>query len=186
MTEPPFTERRQHDRRASDRRGELLQRLATVFLGMTLAAVILTGVLVLVRDDDVDKASTASKAALEQTDRLSRRTRGLAEKTRLASLASCRRGNETRPETIRTYLAIAEGNRSRAAAWAAIAAAFPPTAAVVSGQEDANLSEARALEASVRRIVEAQQEVSRHPRSPNPVKASKVDCISQFGRNASG
>lgn len=105
----------------------------------------------------------------------------ISEQTAKASLTSCQRGNVTRPQTIQTDLDIAQGNRDRAAAWLAIAKAFPPTAEVAMQQHDANIGEATRLHHDAAVIANAQRPVAKFPKAKSLTKRSIVDCHEQFG-----
>lgn len=105
-----------------------------------------------------------------------KRIEALAHANTRAQLDTCVRGNVTRPETIRVYLGIAQGNEARAAAWREIAVAFPPTAMVVQDQIAANEAEAGVLEALAIRLSDAQQQVARFPDAEGLARRAIVDC----------
>lgn len=112
-----------------------------------------------------------------------------------ASLEQCRRGNVSRPQQVRVYEAISEGNKRRAygefksvKAWKATAAAFPTTADVAAlhvevaqTKRRAALDEAEVLHRAAVTIVGAQREVAKYPGAKSLAKRSIVDCEGQFG-----
>lgn len=119
----------------------------------------------------------------------------LIRETSHASLEQCRRGNVSRPQQVRVYEAISDGNKSRAVgefrsveAWQATAASFPAVSEVAAmhitvaqAKRRAALVEATALHHAAVTIANAQKAVAKHPGAQSLVKRSIVDCESQFG-----
>lgn len=125
---------------------------------------------------------------LQQSSDIAEQQHQLAElvaQQQAASLAQCQRGNHSRPQQIRFYLTVAQGNRRVARQWGAIGSVigsvFPPLKPAIDGMADAHAVEAAGAHHSAAVLAGAQHAVARYPDAKSLPKRSKVDCREQFG-----